>query len=341
MTSPNKTAHCFFLPSLNETLDCLIMMSLNKPESGGNGHETPNCRPLTFSYFPILFIAAILNMLGLFLIFKDRYRQTNQNLILAYLNTTELVYALSMLILWFIRCHASIAPKTKHSLIRIAHSCYFIMKVIMVIMTFDRLIATKYPLRYVLILTKKKAHIVLASLTFLCIIAGVVSFFLDYDEMIGILDSFVSPISSLCIAVFILASYTYIFIAISRRRKTGNSPHNNRIRRASENHQFLKMATVITFTFSACYVVPDVFNIFCHRCYAAINIDIYRLLWYLGLVFDPITYIFMRKRLRKQLMEKVGCLCCRVKHQSGRDNFPGDDRIARSNNNQPTCDTRL
>ena len=117
--------------------------------------------PVSFS---IISAAVVLNVLGLYLLFKDRSRQTNQNLILKYLSSVELTCSCLMLTDVSIIYRGWSETNTSFQVLtRILYSVYPITSLVMAMMTLDRLIATKYPLRYVFILTKKRAHVILSS----------------------------------------------------------------------------------------------------------------------------------------------------------------------------------
>ena len=144
------------------------------------------------------------------------------------------------------------------------------------------------------------------------------------------------PAISTSATLFMCAAYTYIFIQVSMRRSMDNSIQNIRIRGATENLQFLKMASIITLTYLTCYVVPDFAYMLCPGCFAN-GVDVYRTLWYLGPVLDPITYIFMQKRLRKRVTKLI---CCRKRNQ--RDSSRVEDGASTIHQNRrEVVDTKL
>lgn len=296
-------------------------------------------KPIVFAYFPISISAVFLNALGIYLLVKDRSTKTNQNLILKYLSAVELTDSLVLIVRWSLTCYGlnsngAVIP----NLLRVLYCFYLNFSLLMVIMTFDRLIAVKYPLRYAFILTKKKARIVLFSSTVFCIIVVILcNLILEYDQFILTFDTIVSPIVSSISAVFIMMTYVYIFIKISRRRRMHISLQNIQIERTTENHQFLKMAIVITLTYSMFYLLPDIAYIFARR-FIINSVDILRVFWYSGLVFDPITYTFMQKKLRQKLLHMIACR----RKKEERDNSGGEERVARITKNEPAVlDTKL
>lgn len=315
------------------------------------------CKSIFSLLFSILTSAAVLNFLGIYLLFKDRRRQTNQNLILKFLSTLQLCHSCLLIIRWSLICHGfSANDVVVQILVGGIYCIYLNVTIVMVTMTLDRLIATKYPMKYVIMLTNKKARLVLFSSTFALIaIFGIAVSISTYHRFMFILNEFVNPIVSVVTAVFLVLAYIYIFIQISRRRTLSNSMQNIRnsrttknsvqnvrkrrtaqnsvqiIRIRTENQKFLKMASIIALTYFACYVVPDVSIVVCRKCFME-NVDMYRILWYLGLVFDPITYIFMQKQLRKRLIEMI--VCCRKKDERG--DSRGQQRISTIYENQAT-----
>lgn len=287
--------------------------------------------------FCILSSAIVLNVLGLCLLFKDGTRTTNQNLILKYLSSVELVCSCLMLTDVSMIYHGWTGnDRVFQVLTRILYSVYPITSLIMVMMTLDRFIATKYPLRYVFILTKKKARVILSTSTFVCIFGGASTSFLEFDKFLSTFDQFVFPAISTSATLFMCAAYAYIFIKVSKRRNMDHSMQNIRIRRTTENQQFLKMASIITLTYLTCYVVPDFGYMLCAGCFID-GIDVYRILWYLGPVLDPIAYIFMQKRLRERVTKVI---FCRKKNQM--DSSRVEDGASRIHENRKDVfDTKL
>lgn len=271
------------------------------------------CDKIVFSYAALLISATILNTLGLYFLFTDTNIHTKQNLILKFLGSLELAYSCVLIIRYSFTCHGYTTSDTvTQILLRMVHSIYLNITFIMVIMTFDRLIAVQYPLRYAFILKRRRARLILISSTLFWIIIGASCLALDFIQFRSIFHEYVDPAVSLVSATFMVVSYVFIFIKLLRRKRNLNSSsHSFQNRSRTENRKILKMATIITVTYLICYVVPDVANLLCHKCFAN-SIHIYRILWHLGPVFDPITYIFMQRRLRKRLTRLI---CCGKKTQ--------------------------
>ena len=303
------------------------------------------CEEIIFSYFALLISATILNTLGIYFLFTDTNRHTNQNLILKFLSSLEWAYSFVLIIRYSFTCHGYTTSDTvTQILLRMVHSIYLNITFVMVIMTFDRLIAIQYPLTYALILKRSRARLILISSTLLWIIVGASCLALGFSQFISIFHEYVDPMVSLVSAIFMVVSYVFIFVKILRRKRDLNrSSHSFRNRSRRENKRFLKMAAIITVTYFICYVVPDVANLLCPKCFTN-SIDIYRILWHLGPVFDPITYIFMQRRLRKKL---TNLICCEA--QKERDSSRMETGASRTEtgasriteNRKEVFDTRL
>ena len=284
-------------------------------------------------FFTELAFAGIFNSLGLYLLFKDRNsNHTNQNLILKCLSTCELAAACSLMISTLLENYIL---KANHYMVRvtvrIVYYTYMNYMFIMMIMTLDRLIATKYPITYASMMTRKKAQFILFASAMLCIIVGICFWFVEYNKFLFIFDTYIFPIAASISAAFIIMTYIYIFIKISRKR---NSDNSTQMRSTRENRQFLKMAAIITLSYSICFLLTDLTYALCSGCFDSSTTKILYALYYLGLICDPVTYILMQKRLRKSLTAVKGC----GKKQN--DNSQGDISMVTAKRSS-LFDTRL
>ena len=256
----------------------------------------------------ILCSSTILNCLGIYLLHKDESRQTNQNLILKFLSTNEVFLSVLSMIKWSLTMKGS-TQEDKHLQIfyvifnYMALNNYFIM----LFMSFDRLIAVKYPLRYAVLLSKKRAMIFLFTALASCAIPALTSIFLHYETFSPILNRMIAPVISLSATICILVTYVYIFLKIWRQTNFNASTQNGPVndakyrRRNTESQRFLKMAVIITLTYVVCFLVPDIIYAFHIEDMTDGEVAIMYVVWCAGLVMDPITYILMQKRMRDSL----------------------------------------
>ena len=283
------------------------------------------CKVINITFFPIFISAATLNSVGIYLLSKDKHSQTNQNLILKFLSTQELALSCILLINWSFVCHGSaVAAAVEEILLPFIHCCFFNITLIMVIMTLDRLVATKYPIRYSSMLSRKKIKVILSVVTALCMLFGVLSLFDEIREFLHTYDTYIFHIPPSFAALFIVVAYVNIFVTLWRRRNLFDRSGGVDISRFTENKRFLKMAAVITSTF---YTVPDIASLFCKDCFTD-SIQFFRLLWNLGPVFDPITFIFMQERLRKRLRSMMQCYHNKDRGKDAPPRINGNDNVA-------------
>lgn len=296
----------------------------------------------------IICLSTILNSLGIYLLHKDGSRQTNQNLILKFLSTNEVFLSVILMIKWSMTMNG-FTQEDKHLRILYVIFTYMAMNnyFIMLFMSFDRLIAVKYPLRYATLLSKKRAMTILFTALASCAIFGLISIFLNYKAYYPILTRIIAPAISLFATVCILITYIYIFLKIWRQANrtasmqdgtVGSINKVNNRRRNTESQRFLKMAAIITFTFVVCFLVPDIIYAFHIEDMTDSEVTNMYAVWCAGLVIDPITYILMQKRMRG-LLKTV--LCFKKQQQQQFASSRGELATKNSAIGQAVFDTRL
>ena len=260
----------------------------------------------------ILSSSAILNSVGLYLLHKDGRRQTNQHLILKFLSGCEIVLAVISILRWVLKFQGfTESDRVLQIVILMVYADSFNYSCVMIFMTLDRLIATKYPFRYCALLLKRKARTILFSCIFVCGVIGCISLLVDYASFKFYIDSYVFFIISTIATVTIVVTYAYILVKVTRQRRSLAPQDNIRNRVNMDGQRCLKMAIAITASFILCFLVPDMLFVLFYEYFANFNANIIFITWYLGLLFDPIIYIFMQKRLRDLLLEKLWIQSCR------------------------------
>eukprot|EP00112_Aurelia_sp_Birch-Aquarium-sp1_P013213 Seg2799.1 transcript_id=Seg2799.1/GoldUCD/mRNA.D3Y31 product="hypothetical protein" protein_id=Seg2799.1/GoldUCD/D3Y31 len=217
----------------------------------------------------------------------------------------ELAVSLMLIARWSLICYGM---KSDGSIITISYRIGIIIYLncilIIALLTFDRLIATKYPLQFTLILTRRKTRVLLLASTLICINVAVATSFVEFDRFEVTIRRLILPIVSSLGAMFMIVTYSYIFFKISKRRNVGF-----RGRPTAVNQQYLKMAAIVTFAYVLCFLPPDFIYAFCLEC--IVNKDyryhIPNISRNLGLVFTPVVYIFMQKRRRNRFIKLVCC----------------------------------
>lgn len=285
----------------------------------------------------ILSSSASMNAIGLYLLHKDGRSRTNQNIILKFLSGCEFVVSVVSFLRWVLILHGSTTDDRIYQIVvHTTYASYLSYTFVMVFMTLDRFIATKYPLRYSTILSRRKAKISLFSSVIICGAIVFISLFVDYTRYNYVFDSYVFPFTSATAAICIVLTYTYILIKL-RRRHARALQDNVSARRYNNDQRLVKMVAIISATFMVCFLVPDIMFALMYGVLANINRDTIFIIWYLGFLVDPITYIFMQKRLRDLMFEMLCFRRCRRNTNSTRS----DSVAVISGNRSRVVETRL
>ena len=179
---------------------------------------------------------------------------------------------------------------------------------IMIIMAIDRFIGTKFPLRHSYILSKRRLNMILALTWCLSVILGILSI-IFYEDLRSMSQSIMLPtldiLSSFCIGV----AYGYILYVVRTRKL----PASVSARRNTESKQLIKMTAIIASTFILFVIIPDFMLAFFRGQMSREIEGVVFCCFYLALVADPITYLLIRKRLRKPFVNAFAC--CRAQQQ--------------------------
>ena len=262
----------------------------------------------------ILTLSTIANSLGLYLLHKDGVRQSKQILILKFLSGCEIVISVLSILRWVLILRGSSeSDRRLQIVVLLVYAAYINYDFVMIIMTLDRFIGTKYPFKYSSIASRGKARIILVSSAIISGVLGFVSFFLDYKRFHYFSNLYVYPIISAIATVCIILTYAYILrrIILNRRLRASQEDIPIQRNRPNDGERLLKMAAVITATFMLCSLIPDILFALFYKTFANLDANIFFITWYLGLLLDPITYVFMQKQLRELLFEMFYVQKCR------------------------------
>ena len=257
--------------------------------------------------------AFFLNATGAILLWKIERRNTNQKTILLNLSICHAINSCFLVVVFSL----SVSGLTmENRYVQIVDSgallCFIQNYFIMMIMSIDRLIGTKYPIRCIDIFSERRLKICLVLTWFLCIVIGILSS-IFYDVVGSIFESVAFPILDTLSLCCIGITYGYIMYAVSTRKLATSAA----ARRNTESKQLLRMTAIIASTFILFIVLPDLVIAFAAM---EISMEIHGILcccFYVGLIADPITYLLIRQRLRKSFFNMFKCCCRRyqVKNQ--------------------------
>ena len=273
----------------------------------------------------ILSSSTSMNAIGLYLLHKDERRQTNQSLILKFLSGSDLFLSIILICRWVLIFTGSTEESRAFQIaILVSYAAYINVTFVIVFMTLDRFIATKFPFRSPYILSRRKATMILLSSIVTCIAIACISLLVNYTRFKFYVNMYGFPVISAIATIVILATYAYIFVTILRQRHLRSLQENIPGWRTAESQRFLKMAFIITASYLFCFLVPDILFAFFYNFFANFNSKIFYIAWYCGLLLDPITYIFMQEPLTDMFLEIFYLRSCRRNTKSANDNFvPG------------------
>ncbi len=257
-----------------------------------------NCFTITFYISSI-----ILNTLGVYLLCATR-PLSNSKILLLNLAASDLVTTI-----------IGIANNFRHvlglealiELEKILASFSIVYYFSIYFLTVDRLIATLFPLKYIIILTKR--HLVRAIVTkWLTISLFGISFFLR-ESWFTFIWQYIWVILDLIFIVLCLVTYGLILTKLLARRRL---QHENRDREArrrqrriiNRNQKFFKIVALIVVSFIFLNLVPDVI-LFFQDSDDQVVLGILGMIWSLGVVMDPLIYVFLQDDLRLVLKRRI------------------------------------
>ncbi len=184
----------------------------------------------------------------------------------------------------------------------------------MYLLTIDRLIAILFPLRHRVLITRK---LILRFIVGMCIIAITlgISIVLNHT-LFAFFEKYMWLSLNAAYMIVCCITYGLIFFKIRSRRRfeTSLEPANVVSRRqrfaVSRNIKFFKIAALIISSFIILVLIPDMILHF-YPVHGEIVFDSLYTVWTIGLILDPVTYIFLQDDLRFLLKNKF----CKLRRQ--------------------------
>ena len=261
--------------------------------------------------------ALILNVIGIYLIRKQESQRTYQNLIILNLNVIQIPISIGANAYWISVLTHGTGSKT---LLRWTTPMWISARItlifIIAIVTFDRLFAIKYSLRYLIIVSKRMVKLALSAIWLSWFVGFSVLKSMGTDIYFHVIIVLIVPISEFLLLCFILCTYFYIFWRIRKRRKILKDSSANPQQVQYWNKQALRVSTAIILSYIMFVVLPDFTDsilqpIIKGEAWEKILLTAYMLdtCYYVAL---PVTYIFLHRDTRRMFLENV-VRCCSKK----------------------------
>ena len=253
----------------------------------------------------LLAASIILNSFGIYLMKRTHGAYTNQKLILIHLSSCHIHLAISRTT-YTVLHHYEIPTENYYKLaalgfIYIELSTYYL---IIISLTVDRFVACKYPLRYAIVLSRKKMRIILATAWILGLVVNLPQLFISAKVTVFIFNYVTLPVLDFTFILTAVAGYGYLLYKLQKRKRDKLSRQNGRKRERSQNYKFIKMAAMINLRFFLLVIIPDIIfatNLSANFGSKSVMRFILVFCWYVNPVFDPVTYVFMQKGIRREL----------------------------------------
>ena len=175
---------------------------------------------ISSSQYRSIFIAGfalILNVIGIYVIHKQSSQRTHQNLIILNLSILIIPFSCSSLFTW-IFVVIGIAEHNRFS--NLASTCVITSRVAVIAMlTFDRLFAIKYTLRYTILVSKRKVKVVLCAIWALWVASFSILAPLRINTFRLVCFVIVVPVIDCLLLLSIVYAYSYIYWIIRKRAK--------------------------------------------------------------------------------------------------------------------------
>ena len=167
----------------------------------------------------------------------------------------------------------------------------------MLSITKDRVLSVHFPLKYKILVTKKRFYVLVRVIWIMALLVGVACLASPYEYFTIIFHLVMNPFSLL----IILSGYIYIFLTVNMRNQT---LRENLWTTAKSRIRFAIPFCILA-SFCCFILIPNL--VLCSN-FKLMSIW-FQVVWYLNFIVDPLTYVVITKLLKKR------AICKRVKEK--------------------------
>ena len=251
-----------------------------------------------------------MNSVGIVLIIKSKRGRTHQNLMLLNLSLIGIALSMSCAVYWFFSLYG--AKKLDPKMLRInmgQNSLRVTGYLIVIVLTADRFIASRFTFYYHEILTEKRVYVILAACWSACLVSAVIFNVVNFGFAYFIYCIVIYPFLDIVLMFLFFVTYGYILRTIKQNRENLNRCTTDS-RRKREETQCMKIAGMTIVSFLFCIAIPDIvyavlFRMARHGSYLVEESIFFIVSMFL--VILPIIYIFLQKNFR-DILYQLFCL---------------------------------
>ncbi len=237
----------------------------------------------------ICLVSIILNALGVYLLFATR-PLNNSKLLLVDLAASEIVNSVIQIVYGSLR---SFSDKESVLILRkVSTTSWIVLYLAIFLLTIDRLIAIRYPLKYRACVTKKRLTRTMWAMWIFGLVLGGSFFVSNAWFVFFYYKAHLWVVFEVTLMIVCSTTYALIFVKIRSRRWVDNS------------NRFFKIASLIILSFIFFVLFPDVVYVFYPE-NARLVFESLCIVWFTRMMLDPVIYIFLQAELRSLLKSKL------------------------------------
>ncbi len=259
---------------------------------------------ITIACSVLYFVSMMCNALGLYLLTVVR-PLTNSKFLLTNLAFSEIFLSAVHIGEYFVRAYLS--AQAILIIDKVLTTIWLIQYSAMLSLSIDRFIAIKYPLKYRIMVTKKRLKLAVSA-AWLSMITFGASF--SYATWFVLFGTYFWIIVDFIFLIISVVTYAFIFIKILQSRRFGN---NNQSRTDSRRQRFVmnreikffKIVGWLVSSFILLFFIPDTIMLVTKSGFDPTMAVFTGIAWPMGFIADPIIYVFMQDDLRSLFKKRI------------------------------------